>query len=232
MGGALKTTKKTRISEEIVRQIFQFVKDGALKPGDRLPPEREMAQRFGVSRASVREAIRLLDTKGLVVIHPGAGMFVAEDAIETIIQAFASILSDESAATRDVFEMRLLLEPQIASLAAERAGAADIRRMRDIVLAQEAAIAGGATGVESDAELHSAIADATKNSALVAVTEAVSVILARSREDSLMSPERSCLSLESHRAILAAIEQGRADQARKAMHRHIVEIDQEVQAQS
>ena len=91
-------------------QIYGLVRDGVLKPGDRLPPERDLALQLDVSRASVREAMRLLDIKGLVVIRPGAGTFITEDVIEAIVQAFSSLLDDDTGAARDVFEMRLLLE--------------------------------------------------------------------------------------------------------------------------
>ena len=220
--------KKTRIPEEIVDQIYRLIRDGVLNPGDRLPPERELAQQLNVSRASVREAMRLLELKGLVMTRPGAGTFITEDAVEAIVQAFSSLLSNGANAATDVFEMRLLLEPHVVSLATQRASDADIRCIREILDTQEADIAAGGTGVESDAEFHSAIANATKNSALIAVTQAISDILSQSRETSLQSPERSRLSLQSHRRILAAIQSRRPGEAEEAMHQHIAEIDRQV----
>ena len=199
-----------------------------MRPGDRLPPERELAQQFEVSRASVREAMRLLDIKGLVTIRPGAGTFITDDSVEAIVQAFSSLLSDGDSATGDVFEMRLLLEPHVVSLAAQRATGDDLRRMERILGSQQADIAGGGTGVELDAAFHYAIAEATKNTALVAVTQTISDILSRSREGSLLSPERSRLSLESHMQILTAIQRPDPGEAEAAMRRHIAEIDREV----
>ena len=225
----LKAVKKTRIPEEIVEQIYGLVRDGALKPGDRLPPERELALQLNVSRASVREAMRLLDMKGLVVVRPGAGTFIIEDPIEAIVQAFSSLLSEDAGAASDVFEMRLLLEPHVATLAAERAGEVDIQRMRSILDSQEADIASGGTGVDFDTEFHAAIAGATKNAALVAVMQAISGILSQSREDALLSPDRSRLSLQSHRQIMAAVEGRSPAAAEAAMHSHIADIDREVQ---
>ncbi len=224
----LKSIKRTRISEEIVNQVYGLLREGVLKPGDRLPPERELAQQLNVSRASVREAVRLLDMMGIVVVRPGAGTFIREDTVEAILQAFSTLLSDDACKAADVFEMRLLLEPHIAALAAQRASERDIRRMREILDAQEADIAGGGTGVESDADFHFAIARATQNSALVTVTHAISGVLSQSREDTLLSPERSRLSLKSHRRILAAIERRQPDEAQEAMRQHIAEIDREV----
>ena len=154
----LKAVKRTRIPEEIVSQVLQLVRDGAIKPGDRLPPERELAQQLNVSRASVREAMRLMDIQGLVIIRPGAGTYITEDTVEVIVQAFSTLLSGPTSAARDIFEMRLILEPQVVSLAAKRASDADVRRMEGILLQQEEDIINGGTGVESDSEFHFAIA--------------------------------------------------------------------------
>ena len=182
---------------------------------------------LSVSRASVREAMRLLDMKGLIVVRPGSGTFITEDAIEAIVQAFSSLL-DGNNAVGDVFEMRLLLEPHVVSLAAERATEVDIRLMDQILNAQEADIDHGGSGVDDDARFHFAIAEATKNVALIAVTQAISDILSQSRENELLSPERSRLSLQSHRQILSAIERGEPTEAEETMHRHIADIDKEV----
>ena len=199
-----------------------------MRPGDRLPPERELAQQLGVSRASVREAMRLLDIKGLVMVRPGAGTFITDDSVEAIVQAFSSLLSNGAGAAGDVFEMRLLLEPHVVSLATQRATGDDVHRMERILESQQDDIAGGGSGVEFDTAFHYAIAEATKNTALVAVTQTISDILSRSREGSLLSPARSRLSLESHMQILAAIQRPDPAEAEEAMRTHIADIDREV----
>ncbi len=224
----LKAVKRTRIPEEIVSQVLQLVRDGALKPGDRLPPERELAQQLNVSRASVREAMRLMDMQGLVIIRPGSGTFITEDTVEVIVQAFSSLLSGPTSAASDIFEMRLILEPQVVSLAAERASDADIRRLEEILEQQELDITDGGTGVEFDSEFHFAIAQATKNSALIAVTQAMSDLLSQSRDSTLQSPERSNQSLQSHRRILETIKNRQSRAAEEAMHQHIADIDRRV----
>ena len=183
---------------------------------------------MGVSRASVREAMRLLDQKGLLAIRPGSGTFVTEDMVEAIVQAFSSLLTEPGDGVGDVFEMRLLLEPHVASLSAERATGDNIARMREILGQQRRDIDAGGTGVAYDIAFHFTIANATNNSALVAVTHAISDILSQSREDSLMSPGRSKRSLQSHVQILEAIESRDPRAARLAMHRHIAQIDREV----
>jgi GntR family transcriptional repressor for pyruvate dehydrogenase complex len=172
--------------------------------------------------------MRLLDQKGLLAVRPGAGTFVTEDMVETIVQAFSSLLTEPGDGAGDVFEMRLLLEPHVASLSAERATDDNISRMHEILRQQRGDIEAGGTGVAYDIAFHFTIANATNNSALVAVTHAISDILSQSREDSLMSPKRSKRSLQSHLRILEAIESREPRAARLAMHRHIAQIDREV----
>jgi GntR family transcriptional repressor for pyruvate dehydrogenase complex len=122
----LKAVKKTRIYEEVVAQLHQLIEEGKLKAGDRLPSERELAETFRVSRGSVREAIKALEREGLVVARPGSGTFISAVDVERLVAPLASLLLRSKDALIDLFEMRRLVEPGIAALAAERATAADI----------------------------------------------------------------------------------------------------------
>ena len=114
----LKAIRKTRIYEEVVGQLSQLIDEGKLKAGDRLPSERELAETFRVSRSSVREAIKTLENERLVVTRPGSGTFLTTVNVEAIISSLASLLSRGKAALIDLFEMRCLVEPGIAALAA------------------------------------------------------------------------------------------------------------------
>src|SRR3990172_8208466 len=117
----LKVIKKTRIYEEVVSQIHDLIREGKLKASDQLPSERELAETFKVSRTSVREALRALETQGLVVSRTGTGTFVADLPIESLVAPLATLLIEEKSALADIFEMRKLIEPRIAALAAEKA---------------------------------------------------------------------------------------------------------------
>lgn len=185
-------------------------------------------QKFGASRASVREAIRLLAQKGMVIIRPGSGTFVTKDVVETIVQSFSPLLSQPAENAGDVFEFRLLLEPQVASLAAIRATDEDIRKMRQILDSQQIDIESGGTGVAFDTGFHAAIAAATNNPALVTVTDAISGILSQSRSDELISTDRSRKSLHSHVQILNGMESRDPNVTYSAMYEHISQIDREV----
>jgi GntR family transcriptional repressor for pyruvate dehydrogenase complex len=117
----LEPVKSIRIYEDIVRQVKALIADGRLTSGDRLPPERELAERFRVSRTSVREALRALQSRGLIEIRAGEGAFVQDVSVEALIEPLALVILPHREAVGELFEARLLLEPAIAALAARRA---------------------------------------------------------------------------------------------------------------
>jgi GntR family transcriptional repressor for pyruvate dehydrogenase complex len=215
----LRTVRRVRLHEEIVIQLAELIRQGQLQPGDRLPPERELADRFGVSRSSVREALRILELHGLVARRPGTGTVIASGTPQGLIRSLTQL------ALHDIIELRLIVEPAVAALAAERASPADISRLEDILREQEAQIQRGETGAAADAAFHLAIAQATHNRALVRLAEALAEILAVSRDPCVQTPQRSRLSLQSHRQILGAIKGGSPAAARQAMEDHIRRVD-------
>jgi len=224
----LKAIRKTRIYEEVVSQIHELIREGKFKARDQLPSERELAETFKVSRTSVREALRALETQGLIVSRTGAGNFVAELPIESLVAPLAAMLIEEKDALADIFEMRKLIEPHIASLAAERVTKRDIDRMKKILDKQREAVSRGETGVEADAELHFAIGRATQNQALEKLVSGLMDILSHSREESLQTSARRKASIESHRKIISAIEEHDQKKAREAMLYHIEQVEENV----
>jgi GntR family transcriptional repressor for pyruvate dehydrogenase complex len=224
----LRAIKKIRIHEEVETQIHELIRQGKLKAGDQLPSERELAETFKVSRTSVREALRTLETKGLIISRTGMGNFVADLPIEALIAPLAKLLIEEKTALADIFELRKLIEPHIAALAAERATNKDINRMKRILARQGEAVNRGETSVEADAELHFAIGQATQNQALEKLVSGLMEILSQSREESLQTPDRRRASIESHRKILSAIERHDKTRAQKAMFHHIEQVEENV----
>lgn len=224
----LKAIKKTRIYEEVVSQIHELIREGKFKAGDQLPSERELAETFKISRTSVREALRTLETKGLVISRTGMGNFVADLPIESLVAPLARILIEEKGALADIFEVRRLVEPQIASLAAERATKKDIKRMQKILDKQTKEVNRGGTGVQADTEFHFSIGQATQNQALQKLVSALMDLLGHSREESLQTPGRNEVSLASHQKILSAIETHDKGKAREAMLNHIERVEQNV----
>jgi GntR family transcriptional repressor for pyruvate dehydrogenase complex len=224
----LRAIKKTRIHEDVFNQIRQLIKEGRLRARDQLPSERELAETFKVSRASVREALRALETQGLIVSRTGTGNFVADLPVESLVGPLARVLIDEKKALSDVFEMRKLIEPHIAALAAERATRNDIAQLKRIVAKQAEAVSRGETGVEADAELHLCISRATRNQALQKLVSGLMDMLSRSREESLQTDKRRESSIATHRKIIAAIEKHDRSKARSEMLRHIEQVEQTV----
>ena len=224
----LRAIKKTRIHEEVFSQIHELIREGRFKAGDQLPSERELAETFKVIRTSVREALRALESQGLVVSRTGTGNFVADLPVESLIGPLARLLIDEKKALADVFEMRKLIEPHIAALAAERATRNDIAQLKRIIAKQSAAVSRGETGVEADAELHFSIGRATRNQALQKLVSGLMEMLSRSREESLQTDERRESSIDAHRRIIAAIEKHDKARARGEMLRHIQQVEENV----
>jgi GntR family transcriptional repressor for pyruvate dehydrogenase complex len=216
----------------VVRQLHQLIDAGKLKAGDRLPSERELAETFRVSRSSVREAIKALENEGLVITRPGSGTFITAVNVEAIIPQLASLLSRGKDALLDLFEMRCMVEPSIAALAAERATPADILRLKEIYTEQEQQLKRDTFAVESDAAFHLTIGRATHNAALQRLVASIVEMLKPIREKSLQTPSRAHKSLASHREILVAIERHDPELARQAMQQHILAVEQNVFAPS
>ena len=224
-GMDVEPVKSTRIYEEIVRQIRQMIAEGRLKSGDRLPPERDLAEKFVVSRTSVREALRTLESLGLVEIRPGEGTFVRRVSVESLVQPLAAVVASQREAIGELFEARRLLEPAIAALAAARATPEERYEMERILDEQAKEVASGGTGMAQDAQFHAAIGAAAHNRAITRIASAIIDLLAQSREESLNTPGRPDRSHQDHRRVLQAIARRDADGARTAMLDHLVAVE-------
>jgi len=219
----LEPVKSIRIYEDIVRQVKALIADGRLTSGDRLPPERELAERFRVSRTSVREALRSLQSRGLIEIRAGEGAFVRDVSVEALIEPLALVILPHREAVGELFEARRLLEPAIAALAARRATGEEISEMERILAEQAREVASGRTGMAQDSSLHAAIA--AHNRAIVRIVSALIDLLGQSREESLLTRGRPRRSHQNHRRILAAIRRRDADGAYQAMLDHLTAVE-------
>ena len=220
----LEPVKSVRIYEDIVRQVRALIADGHLKSGDRLPPERDLAERFRVSRTSVREALRSLQSRGLIDIRAGEGAFVRDVSVEALVEPLALVILPYREAVGELFEARGLLEPAIAALAARRATRDEIAEMERILAEQAREVASGRTGMAQDSALHAAIAAAAHNRAIVRIVNALVDLLAQSREESLHTRGRPKRSHQDHRRILGAIRRRDEAGARRAMFDHLTAV--------
>jgi GntR family transcriptional repressor for pyruvate dehydrogenase complex len=132
----LKEIRKEKIFEDIVRQIRGLIKKGRLKAGDKLPPERDLAGAFKVSRASVREAIRVLEAAGLVKTHVGNGTYVETGSVENLVEPLATVVVGGRESLLEIFAVRKMFEPHIAYLAAERATTDEVSELKRILSRQ------------------------------------------------------------------------------------------------
>jgi GntR family transcriptional regulator, transcriptional repressor for pyruvate dehydrogenase complex len=217
--------KSTRIYAEIVRQIRVLIADGHLKSGDRLPPERDLAERFRVSRTSVREALRTLESTGLIEIRAGEGTFVRETSVEALIEPLALVILSHREAIGELYEARRLFEPPIAGLAARRASDEEMAEMARILDDQAAEVAAGRTGLAQDAAFHTAIAHSTHNRAITRIVTTLMDLLKDTREESLQTPGRPERSHQDHGRILAAIRARDEPGAREAVLDHLIAVE-------
>jgi GntR family transcriptional repressor for pyruvate dehydrogenase complex len=217
--------KSTRIYEEIVRQVKELIAQGRLKSGDQLPPERDLAEKFRVSRTSVREALRALQSRGLIEIRAGEGAFVRDVSVETLIEPLALVILPHREAVGELFEARRLIEPSIAALAARRATREEIAEMERILEDQAAEVAQGRTGMAEDSAFHDAIAQSAHNRAITRIVHALMDLLSQSREESLHTPGRPTRSHEDHRRVLDAIRRRDEVTAHRAMLDHLIAVE-------
>jgi GntR family transcriptional repressor for pyruvate dehydrogenase complex len=215
----------TRIYAEIVRQIRKLITEGKLKSGDKLPPERDLAERFRVSRASVREALRALESMSLIEIRLGEGTFVRGGSVDSLVEPLALVILAEREAVEDLFEARRLLEPPIAELAARRSTKEEIEEMERILEVQGKEVARGGTGLAQDAAFHAAIASSAHNRAITRIVHALVDLLTQSREESLQTPGRPTRSHQDHRRVLQAIQGRQPAAAARAMLDHLVGVE-------
>ncbi len=223
----LKAIRKTRVYEDIVTQLKDLIADGKLRPGDQLPPERELSDTFQVSRASVREAIRTLESMGFLDTKQGEGTYIAS-SVETLLASLPSTLFQRRDFLLQAFEARKILEPAIAALAAERIAPEEVAQLERILREQARQITEGETGVEADTRFHSVLAEAAKNGVLLKLNEAIVDSLRETRERSLQTRGRPARSLAGHREILQAIQTGDPARAREAMRDHLEAIEHNV----
>lgn len=220
----IKSVQRKNISEEIIQQLRGMIERGDLRPGDRLPAERKLAEDFGVARNTVREAIRVLAEGGILESRQGAGTYVKDTSVRKS-SLFDGVL-DGAHSVEDVFEVRLLMEPEIAALAAQNASPGDVMRLEAVLLEQKDAVNAGQSGAVFDQRFHELLALASGNSVLREMVAALHDDLTEARAESLQSEERQRASMASHRAIVEAVKSGHVLQAERAMREHLEETKQ------
>lgn len=221
----LKAVEKRRAYEDIVRQIRNLIEVGKLKKGDQLPTERELTDTFKVSRATVREAIRILESMRLVESRQGDGTYVLASSEEALVQPLAAALFSEKDDLIDIFYIRKVIEPYVAQLAAGNATRGEIDELEKLINEQERSIGDNKNIIKIDSAFHGLLARMAKNRVLERLLLALVDLLAESRERYLQNDERAKESLKGHKEVLSAIKNGNCAAARLAMIRHLESIE-------
>ncbi|MBV9329772.1 MAG: FadR family transcriptional regulator [Chloroflexi bacterium] len=220
----LEPVKRSRIYEHIVEQIRALIREGRWAPGDQIPPERELAERFKVSRTSVREALRALEMQGVIDSRQGGGTFVRTADTEALVPPLAAAILRGRRELAEVLEVRELIEPGIARRAAERATDEHISELETLLQRQRECIAQNRSFVDEDTAFHYTLARAADNHILLRLHNVILDVLRESRQSYLHVPDRPQTSLRGHEAILGAVKAQDGEAAYQASLEHITEV--------
>src|ERR1051326_2464192 len=220
----IEPVKRSRIYEHIVEQIRALIREGRWAPGDQIPPERELAERFRVSRTSVREALRALEMQGVIDSRQGGGTFVRTADTEALVPPLAAAILRGRQELAEVLEVRELIEPGIARGAAQRARAEHIAELETLLERQRKCIADGRPFVDEDTAFHYTLARAADNHILLRLHNLILDLLRESRQSYLHVPDRPQTSLRGHEAILNAIKMHDPQAAYNASLEPITEV--------
>mgnify|MGYP006265930409 CR=1 FL=1 len=225
----LEPVKKIRLYESIVKQIQKLISSGTLKPGQKLPPERELAEELGVSRTSIREALRALEMMGYLEsrVGVGGGTYIKEITFSNIISPFSETLLQHDDFIVELLEVRLVLEIEVVRLAAERRSQEDLERLERAIQQMEQEIENGETGLHGDNAFHAVLADAANNRVLEEFVRMCGDLLEVEREEHLKTrshePKRA---LTQHYDILEAIRNQDGARAQRLMEDHILTVSE------
>lgn len=231
---AIEPVRRVRLSQQIVVEVCRLIREGHLGAGDALPPERELAERFSVSRASVREALRGLEVAGIAETRHGGGTYVRDLADFGIDSPLALLLAASDDNVGDLWEMRMLVEPAVAARAAARRSETDIQRLEDILAKQRRAYEADESHdfvIRLDRELHTAIASASGNVVAVRIIQLINQLLYQDRSHFVTSRQRRKLALDRHGEIVDAIRRDDPRGAANAMRVHLQEVEEYILGQ-
>jgi GntR family transcriptional repressor for pyruvate dehydrogenase complex len=218
-------TKKTvKISDQIIDQIRDAILSGKLKPGERLASEKELVDKFEVSKATMREALRVLEVMGLVQIRKGVsgGIFMAEVDMRTTIHSIINFLHFQNISIREITLLRYLIEPTVARIAATKAGEKDIAHLKKILNDPPAR---RKNGVPKEISFHRYLARLSKNTLLILLVDFIDNLLSSMKSKLKLGPEFHQDVCRSHQVILNFIIKKDGPGAALAMIRDLLEVD-------
>ena len=217
----LRPVTRPRLYEQVAQQILDWVRESGLQVGDRLPPERELASRLGVSRATVSQALVAMEVVGVVAVRHGDGAVLVESSgTSKVVEA----LRRHAQRLPDIIEAREALESKLAGLAAVRRTEEDLARIDAALEVMAADIESGGRGVTGDELFHAAVTTAGHSALLQRLMGEISDLVRETRIESLSQPDRPAESLAGHRRIAAAIRDRDTAGAAAAMSDHVERV--------
>ena len=220
--------QSSKVYERIAAQIEQRILNGELRSGDRLPTERELSEQFQASRTAVREAMKSLAQKGLIDMRPGRGTIVIDGTSQAVQHSLSLVLKlGQTDRTVNLVEVREILEPEIAALAAARATEEDILALRAAVAMMDSNMHNAVAFIAADNDFHQTLAKATQNVIILTLVNSIVALLSEQRKQIFTvsgGPERGQMH---HKLLLDAIIQHDSEAARTAMRSHLAQVRQD-----
>ena len=209
---------RPRLYEQLVEQLMDYIEAAQLGPGDTLPAERELAERLGVSRATLAQALVALEVLGVIDVQHGTGaVLVYRPNVPSVIKG----LREHRSRLPEIVEARSTLEVKLAELASARRSDVDMQAIDHALEAMAEEVASGAKGARGDELFHQAVTAAAHSAVLAQLMTFIAGMILETRLESLGQPGRPEQSLASHRKIAEAIRAGNSQAAAEAMLEHI-----------
>lgn len=220
------TIEKSGLSEQIVSRLLALIRERRLRPGDKLPPERDLAQAMGVGRPSLREALRVLAAMNVVEIRHGNGTYVTSLEPSLLVEHLEFVFSLEDTTFVHLLEARKILEVGNAEMAACRITDQELAGLGDCLARAESCVNDFKAFLETDLELHERITAAARNPVMSRFMAMVSRLGIASRQRTVELPGVAGRSLADHRAIVKALCAHDPEAAAQAMLKHLDNVEQ------
>lgn len=226
MGERKSPSEGKYLYNRVVERIEQMIRSGELRAGQRLPPERALAETFAVSRNCLRQAIQALSERRVLESRRGAGTYVCTPDDAPLVDSIGLAIHARRELVREILEFRLMVEPPISAMAARNITREELDRLKIIVCDQERSILAGAGDAELDRAFHTRLAEASRNRVVMRVVTALNEILNESRAGALWNEARRERSIVGHLKIIDALEAGDPEGADAAMREHLRSVEQ------
>lgn len=220
------TLPRNALPEDIVNKLLALLKEKKLQPGDRLPSERELAERLQVSRPSLREALRALSIMHVVETRQGSGTYISSLEPERLVEHLDFVFALADSTYLSLFEARKVVEVGICGLAAERITAEEIARLEACLERSLPGLTNAEIYFQADVELHEIITEAASSPILSRIMTSISHLALASRQRTSVLPGIAQQVIEDHRAIVYALKRHDPDAARQAMYQHLEHVEQ------